>query len=309
MILIIGNSVDLAESVTREINTISDESIVFFKANLCLEGETLSYISKGKTFSIVANIDGKEIDLSNARSIWFWKPLLPKELRTLEPSTDQLFVYRQFGAMWRSIVSLLSDRLWVNEYYKMMAAEHKPYQLQVAAQLGFFVPDTCITSDPERAREFWQYCGKEMIFKPLMLSPTEDSVLFTNKVTDAFMDQIERLRSSPVIFQRLVPHKHELRITVVGRQIFPAEVISESVLDWRRNRIQVRPYDLPLEMCEFCLKYVDRLGLQYGCIDMIVTPDDQYVFLEINPNGQWGFVEQHSGLPIGKSIAHLLVGR
>lgn len=309
MILIIGNSVDLAESVVGEIKQISEEEVAFFKADKCLEGESFGFsVIDGKPMAM-ATIDRQEIDLTQVRSVWFWKPLLPKVLRTLEPPAHQLFVYRQFLAMWRSMVSLLADCSWVNDYYSMIAAEHKPYQLRVASEVGFFVPDTLVTSDPEKALKFWRYCGKEMVIKPLALSPTEDSVLFTNRVTEELMAEKERLRSSPVILQRLVPHQHELRITIVGDAIFPAEVISESGLDWRRGKIMVSPYVLPPDIQDLCLRYVRLLGLQYGCIDMIVTPDDQYVFLEINPNGQWDFVEKRAGLPIGKAIARLLTGR
>lgn len=309
MILIIGNSIDLAKSVTDEIECSSSEEVVFFKADQCLTGESISYSLIGDAFNLVLRADGRDINLTDVRSVWYWKPLLPKELRNLDPPTDQIFVYRQFLAMWRSLASLLADRIWVNEYYHMLAAEHKPYQLKTAAHLGFSVPETMVTSDPQKALDFWNFCKKEAIIKPLMSSPNDSYFLFANKITDELMDKAERIKSSPVILQRLIPAKNELRITVVGSQVFAAEIISESKLDWRRGKIEVRPFDLPEAIKDLCLKYVSNLGLLYGCIDMIVSLDGVYYFLEINPNGQWGFVEKRSGLPIGKAIAHLLMRR
>ena len=53
---------------------------------------------------------------------------------------------------------------------------------------------------------------------------------------------------------------------------------------------------------------VERLGLCYGAIDMILTPDGRYVFIEINPNGQYLWIEQETGLPISAAICDLLMG-
>ena len=96
--------------------------------------------------------------------------------------------------MWRSIASLLHDRIWVNNYYKILEAEHKPHQLKVASAVNFIIPDTLITSAPDKAKEFWKYCEKQMVIKTLMLSPTEDSFIYTNRVTEKLMEKIERLK-------------------------------------------------------------------------------------------------------------------
>lgn len=80
------------------------------------------------------------------------------------------------------------------------------------------------------------------------------------------------------------------------------------IREWLRQlRIDIEPYHLPQEVEEQCFRYLSSLGLQYGCIDMMVTPEDEYVFLEINPNGQWWFIEERAGLPVGKAIAGLLI--
>lgn len=307
MILIVGNSVDGVPSVIEEIKKISDKKIIFFKADKCLENDTINFTYINGCADLFFDISGQTIGTDDVTAVWYWKPLLPKALRTIQPPEHQTFIYRQFLAMWRSLVGFLSDRVWVNDYYKLLEAEHKPYQIKVATEIGLNVPDTTVTSNPERAVEFWEHCKKQMIIKALMLSPTENSMIFTNKVTEELMSKISRIKSSPVILQKLIPRKYELRITVVGEEIFPALVESESNLDWRRKKIKLRPHQLPKNVEEDCFSLVKKLGLKYGCIDMIVTPDDQYIFLEINPNGQWFFVECQTGMQIGKAIAHLLV--
>ncbi len=122
------------------------------------------------------------------------------------------------------------------------------------------------------------------------------------------MAKIEQIRAAPVILQRIVPKMTELRITIVGDKIFPVAVLSDNEVDWRKSKITLESIDLPNNIEDLCFEYVSALGLRYGCVDMIISPDGDYYFLEINPNGQWGFVEQKTGLPIGKAIAHLLLG-
>jgi pyruvate carboxylase len=51
------------------------------------------------------------------------------------------------------------------------------------------------------------------------------------------------------------------------------------------------------------------LGLRFGALDFLVTPEGEWVFLEVNPNGQRAFVEQATGLPIAAAIAGALSGR
>lgn len=307
MILIVGNSIDPVKSVVDEIQHMSDKKVVFFRADKCLDNEILSFHYTNGRCVLLLDIEDKMIDLKNITSVWYWKPILPKLLRTIQPVESQTFIYRQFLAMWRSIVSLLANSKWINDYYKSLEVEHKPYQIQAASQIGFKIPDTLITSNPQRAMDFWKHCNKEMIIKALILSSSENKVIFTNKVTDETIQKIERLKSSPVILQKLVPHKYELRITVVGDKIFPAKIEGKSQLDWRRDKIKIEPCKLPFHIEKQCFKLVKKLGLQYGCIDMLVTPDNEYIFLEINPNGQWDFVEKFTGMKIGKAIAHLLM--
>jgi glutathione synthase/RimK-type ligase-like ATP-grasp enzyme len=118
-----------------------------------------------------------------------------------------------------------------------------------------------------------------------------------------------------MIFQAYVPKLVELRITVVGRRIFAAEIHSQRTnhtrCDWRRydqGQTPHRPHELPRDLEQRCTALVERLCLRYGAIDMVLTPDGRYVFLEINPNGQYLWIEHETGLPISEAICDLLTG-
>ncbi|HWN70612.1 MAG TPA: hypothetical protein VNM90_23390, partial [Haliangium sp.] len=120
---------------------------------------------------------------------------------------------------------------------------------------------------------------------------------------------------SPVLFQARVPKQVELRITVAGESVLAAEIHSQSTkrtqIDWRhydQGHTPYRAHALPDEIRRACLALVARLGLRFGAIDMIVTPDDRYVFLEINPSGQWMWIENETGLPISDAVCDTLLG-
>jgi glutathione synthase/RimK-type ligase-like ATP-grasp enzyme len=107
----------------------------------------------------------------------------------------------------------------------------------------------------------------------------------------------------------------EIRATIVGNRVFAAEIHSQNSPktrdDWRRydfDNTPHLPHQLPLDMEQKCVDLVRHLNLNFGAIDLILTPQGEYVFLEINPNGQWGWIEELTGLPICAAIVDLLVG-
>lgn len=123
-----------------------------------------------------------------------------------------------------------------------------------------------------------------------------------------------RLKNCPVILQPYIEKLFELRITVVGEKVFPCAIHSQNsqrtLEDWRRYDLSNTPhkiYPLPPNIEGLCVNLVKALELKFGCIDMIVTPDKEYIFLEINPNGQWLWIEQLTGLPISQTLAELLI--
>ena len=106
--------------------------------------------------------------------------------------------------------------------------------------------------------------------------------------------------------------KVELRITVVGKNVFAAEIHSQQKEatrhDWRRDALALehRNHPLPDDIKLKCIQLAKTFGLEFGAIDMILTPDGRYVFLEINPNGQWAWIEETTGLPISEALIELL---
>jgi len=129
-------------------------------------------------------------------------------------------------------------------------------------------------------------------------------------VTDA------QISAAPAIYQEAVPKAYEARAIVVGDRVLVCRIDSQASartsLDWRHydfDRVEHRPMTAPADVELALLALCRYFGLVFGAIDLIVTPDGRWVFLELNPNGQWGWLEEQGGLPVSRAIAEELIGR
>jgi glutathione synthase/RimK-type ligase-like ATP-grasp enzyme len=120
---------------------------------------------------------------------------------------------------------------------------------------------------------------------------------------------------SPAIYQALVPKRFDLRVTIVGQRIFAAAIDSQSdpaaVVDWRHTdnpRLPHHSVSLPEHVADKLLRLMDSFRLTFGAIDMIHTPDDDYVFLEVNPSGQWLWLDDMLEFGISNAVAEWLAG-
>ena len=199
-------------------------------------------------------------------------------------------------------------------------AENKQLQLQVARELGLNTPRTLTTNDPAAARAFAKSCEGGMVTKMLssfaIYDEGKELVVFTNPVKPEDLADLSGLSLCPATFQELLPKSLEIRVTVVGHRVMSASVDSQvsarAAHDWRRDGLRMlqdwRPYQLPHEVEEKILRLMDYFSLNYGAIDIILTPDDRHVFLELNPSGEFFWLERTPGLPISQAIADLLLG-
>lgn len=248
------------------------------------------------------------VDLAGADAVW-WRRVQPF---TVDPAITSVerrhFAASETGqAVYGMLDSL--DCPWVNPRQADAAAHHKPLQWTVARALGLRVPRTLVTTQPEAARAFVQELGLgRVVFKAFLASIEEWRE--TRLVEAEDLQRLTLLRYAPVIFQEYIPGV-DLRITMVGRQVFAAEIDarqSSYPVDMRMviGEGRVQAVDLPAALQDKLLALQQRLGLMYGAIDMRRSDDGEYHFLEVNPAGQWLFVEERTGLPISQAHATLL---
>ena len=258
--------------------------------------------------------DNERIDLARIKSIMYRRPshyradeTLPQQLQTWAENESD----RGFGGILRSL-----DCFWMSDIDAIRAASYKPRQLVLAHRLGFQVPATCITNDPATLRDFYRQHQGQVVCKALYGGnvPIQEGMwdaIYTYIVPQIAIDQeIERVRYQAHQFQSFVDKSYELRVSVVDTQVFAARIDSpEGNTDFRNQygELQYSVYQLPNALEEVCVKLVKQLGLSYGAIDIMRSKDGEYYFLEINPAGQYQWIEFATGMPITAAIVDRLM--
>jgi len=320
MLLAIGNDstneFGAFEAIRKEVQK-KDSDIVLFRQDKCLDGEYVTFSVKDNIPRFQLIVDGKVYEADEFTAVLYLHPHLPKSLLAYDPAEHAQFIHRQFLELRRGLWRALMEKKWLNNLWAIQAAENKINQLLIATQIGMNVPRTLITSDPQKVREFYSSCNDRIITKILIPSPILDHVIYTQMVSENDLQHIDSVRLCPSIFQAYIEKKHELRITVVGDKIFCAKINSqenqETAVDWRRKpklndySVRMEESQVPKSVSEKIKFFMKMIGLQYGCIDMIVTPSGEYIFLEINPSGQWYFVQLQTEMKIASAIVDLLM--
>jgi glutathione synthase/RimK-type ligase-like ATP-grasp enzyme len=139
-------------------------------------------------------------------------------------------------------------------------------------------------------------------------------MVFTTLLEEEDLRDDAALSACPAMYQRLVEKEFELRVTVVGDQLFTCRIDSQGTqdgtIDWRHavaSGVRLEPVELDAQVARRCLDLTRRLRLQFAGIDLIVTPDGDIVFLELNAAGTWAWVQRATGLPIAAALADNLI--
>jgi glutathione synthase/RimK-type ligase-like ATP-grasp enzyme len=248
------------------------------------------------------SVQGPELDIGDRRfdTVWHRRPTPPALPQDLHPG-DLPVARREcedfIDGLWHLVEP---DALWVNPLASRRRSNLKAVQLLEATRAGFSIPPTLVSNDPTAIRAFLQ-TNEPAIYKafyPAQWEHGEDvAVLMTSELSAADLPEDDVLRLTPGIFQHRVPKAHELRVNYLGGSLIIARLLSQQVevtrLDWRASAaaLAVEPDELSADGERACHELMRRLGLVFGCIDLIVTPDDELVFLEVNPMGQFLWVE------------------
>ena len=261
---------------------------------------------------------GATIDLAGLGAIWWRRPQTPVPDEAESDARTRGYVSEECRAFLNDLWHALPCRFVPSVPAVMRRAELKAAQLEVAARLGFDLPPTLVTTNPREFLAFYREHGGNVISKlpsGTLYRQQSEVARYTQVVSTREVGYAQSLRRCPAIFQAYVPKRLEVRVTVVGSALFPAEIHSQHTHrtrhDWRRyDHLQTPylPHDLPGDVAERCVRLVRALGLCYGAIDLVLTPDGRYVFLEINPNGQYLWIEHATGMPISDAMCDLLLG-
>lgn len=261
--------------------------------------------------------------LEDADAVWLRRWYQPIASPDLHPA-DGKFAQTESGEFIRATMQMLDEkqRFWVNPLQAKLRADRKPVQLLNAREVGLRIPRTLFSNDPEQIRAFFRRNGGRAVYKPLTaacwISEEKSHATFTSVLSEELLRHDASLANAPGIYQEFLDKQFELRVTVIGRSVFAARLDSQKdgyyLIDWRANQldseIQCEIFQLPADIEDKCLALMDRLGLVFGCIDIVVTPGGEYVFLEVNEMGQFIWLEDmNPELPLLDCVVKFLISR
>ena len=269
--------------------------------DICLNPQSTELTGKSDSLDF-------EINKDKLKAIWYRRPTYLRVADNVNPR--QRFVNGQWLSFMQGLM-IYENCQWMNHPQSTYKAENKIVQLNSASRIGFSIPMTRI-SNSESVK--FDYNANSIAIKGLDTVHIRigDYQLFgyTNKVS---RDEIQSLnvKSVPAIFQEYLEEKMDIRVTVVGDEVFAASITDKNMRaiegDWRlkKNEIIFIEHQLPSDIEAMCIKLTESLGLSFGAIDLAYS-DGRYYFFEVNPTGEWAWLVDDAGLPIDNAIANFL---
>lgn len=206
---------------------------------------------------------------------------------------------------------------WINHPSALADCEYKPHQLDLARAMGLRVPATVVTNVPDDVRRFVAEVG-DVIVKPLaepiVAEAGTQQVVWTRRVGAPELSDLGGVELTTHLFQEWVPKAYDVRLTVIGRREFAVAIhahTEQTRVDWRcdYDALTYEVLECPADLASKSRAFLSAAGLSYGAFDFVAAADtEEFVFLECNGAGQWGWLAEECGLPIAGAIADELTG-
>jgi len=309
MLLILTSDKDLTADFL--IVRLIEQKLSYFRLNAEeLVDSDYEYTSFGER--TVTTAAGRELDLNLVTAVWYRRAIYPLISSALT-GPERFFLSGElrhlvFGMVWNPEIR------WVNPIEKVYVAEHKLYQLRIAQQLGMPIPKTMATSSWKDAAEFVRQTPQGSICKPIFHGLYNDGSdnysIYTRNVQVADFTDSAAL-GCPILLQEQVPRMQDLRVTFIGPKCFAAAIETKAnTIDWRTPSAEARFSEITIsdDLRHKCEQMLQTLGLEYGAFDFIRTPKGEDVFLEVNPTGEWAWLETSLGFPMRDAFVELFYG-
>ena len=281
---------------------------------------------KGSSYSITYNYNplriqiesnGHSLEASDIDAVWWrLKPNLTHPPKNVEEFEQQKFLHREWQMSLDPLRYFLKDCFWINRRESDLMVRNKPYQLSLAQDIGFNIPEGIISNNSHSILKTVERFDR-FIYKPLsyyILPP--DQVLYSSVMSkEELVEKRKNIEQAPCIFQQYLEKDFELRITIVGEKIFAVKIHSQknekTEFDWRKDQLHVEYelFELPKKISRKLMALHKAFGLFYGAYDFIVDRSGDYHFLEVNPAGQWLWIEEILQLNISEYLAKALCQR
>jgi hypothetical protein len=293
--------------VAARIESRSHEVVIWDSARLPATDQLSLYLTKGGQRRVILESTAcGTIDLSQVQSIWWRRPSAPTIPSGVVGDYMRAYCRSEMDQFFQGVLAGLAVPVH-NEPDAEETASRKPYQLLVASELGLMVPETLLTCSPAKAIEFCETSKKQTVIKPFR-TPA-GSLCSTQLYEEGLSDKLSLLRNAPGIFQERLDSHKDVRVSVIGKKIFAA-VSNTTLLDWRVDgTLTWAAHQLPPSIERLVLLLLEKLGLTLGHLDFRLTAENEYIFFEINPSGQFLFLElDDHQIEVTSALADLLIG-
>jgi hypothetical protein len=248
-------------------------------------------------------IRGRWYAPSDFSNVWLRRPR-PIAPTAGRDTAERHHVAAEWGEALEGFLGHIPIRQWINHPTANVLASHKLEQLTRAQSLGLAVPRTLVTQDPAALRAFW-HSATGIIAKPLASGYLErensrgDTLIYTSEVGLRHLHHAESVRACPTLFQVRIAKRYDVRMCVIDREILAVAMErSDRALDVRRDNMEGVAYRLavpPARTVRAARRLVSSYGLRFAALDFVVDSAGTWYFLELNPNGQWAWLDLVGG--------------
>ena len=247
------------------------------------------------------------IGLDDVRSVW-WRRPHPSAVPTGIRASDDAFRQAECDGFSQGMLWSI-PAAWINDPGADRTASRKIVQLETALRAGFTVPETLITNDPDEARSFAESRPGPVVYKRTGTGRAEFAE--TRIIDRADFGKLTSIRTSPTTFQDYIDATCDLRVVWVDGVEWTVRIDSQAGVGRIDSRldtsVEFAREQLPASVSKSLATLMGALGLSFGVIDLRLGRDGEYYFLEVNPQGQFAYLEIKTGLPLFRSLSNLLV--
>lgn len=266
--------------------------------------------------------DFRSIAWDDAEATWY-RRLPPAPVSRDNDDQDEHFclIQRDLFASWVVELQQNLPGRWINRPNAVERAENKLLQLNMAKAHGLRVPRTLITKDPSRFRSFLRAEGT-VVGKPLLVHSWEEksggalaafATIIDARVGSELSD--DDIVQCETIYQERIEKESDIRVIVMGKDVFAFKVVQlgEQHFDFRvafhqKDHIRFEPVPIPDAFERKLLRFMATMKLEFASTDFARTADGELIFLDLNPVGQWLFIEHFSPhIKIGQKFCSFFV--
>lgn len=302
-VLIISNKFDFStDLVTHQLNVLKVEYLRINRDQF--DDYIIELNPLEPRMSIVIDDIEFIIDEDHLKSIFFRAPTFLRDIFQKEATAEEQLFRTQWAAFIRAL-TVFENAVWVNNPVDTYKAEIKALQLKYAKEVGLLTPSTIITNATKKTSG--AVLAIKSIDTAIVSTGDREAFVYTSIVEG---DNLQDAKyTSPFFIQKALTPKVDVRLTIVGAEILAVYIHGGDGIpgDWRNfgKELSYEVFELPLDIKMKCLNFTAKFNLKYAAIDLVLY-DSNYYFIEVNPTGEWAWLQNNTGIDIGLAIANFL---